>query len=94
MRIAGQKDNSSASMGQDKTESKDPAQRKKEFIRRRRHQADQDDAATKVIQGMSKVAKDAFNSQSVVDEETEKTALGQLSWKAYPMLILNFVLKF
>ena len=85
MRIAGQKDNSSSILGQDKTESKDPAQRKKEFIRRRRHQADQDGAATKVIQGMSKVAKDAFNkSQSVeMDDETEKTALGQLSWKVF-----------
>lgn len=40
---------------------KDSVQRKKEFIRRRRHQADEK-GASKVIEGMSKVAKEAHEN--------------------------------
>ncbi|KAF7636898.1 hypothetical protein Mgra_00003638 [Meloidogyne graminicola] len=84
LRIAGQTTSATTTCISDKDNSitKDSAQRKKEFIRRRRHQADQD-SASKVIQGMSKVAKDAFDkSQSIdINDENDASALGQISWK-------------
>jgi len=48
LRIAGQHPTPSVSADQEKG-TKDPAQRKKEFIRRRRHQADQQ-TSSKMIQ--------------------------------------------
>uniref|UniRef100_A0A915M8J2 Gelsolin-like domain-containing protein n=1 Tax=Meloidogyne javanica TaxID=6303 RepID=A0A915M8J2_MELJA len=85
LRIAGQTTTSATSVSEKDISSggpKDAAQRKKEFIRRRRHQADQD-SASKVIQGMSKVAKDAFDKgQSIeLNDENDASALGQISWK-------------
>lgn len=62
MKVAGQSPHSSASSVQ-ASNSKDAVQRKKDFIRRRRHQADQD-SASKVIQGMSKIARDGHNSMN------------------------------
>lgn len=53
LRLAGQSPASSASSMQSSNPHKDPIQRKKDFIRRRRHQADQD-GASKVIQVCNK----------------------------------------
>uniref|UniRef100_A0A914YJP1 Gelsolin-like domain-containing protein n=1 Tax=Panagrolaimus superbus TaxID=310955 RepID=A0A914YJP1_9BILA len=62
MKVAGQSPHSSASSVPGNV-PKDAVQRKKDFIRRRRYQADQD-GASKVIQGMSKIARDKNMNQS------------------------------
>jgi len=77
MQVAGQSPHSSASSVQGSS-SKDAIQRKKDFIRRRRHQADQD-SASKVIQGMSKVAQLGHSSVHEKDEPPQiKSSMG---WK-------------
>uniref|UniRef100_A0A914HBG3 Gelsolin-like domain-containing protein n=1 Tax=Globodera rostochiensis TaxID=31243 RepID=A0A914HBG3_GLORO len=69
LRLAGQSPGSSVdSLSPGKTSQRDFMQRKKDFIRRRRCQADQD-SASKVIQGMSKVAKDAHEQNPLMETE-------------------------
>uniref|UniRef100_A0AC35TXC5 Protein flightless-1 n=1 Tax=Rhabditophanes sp. KR3021 TaxID=114890 RepID=A0AC35TXC5_9BILA len=57
--------------------AKDPVARKKDFIKRRRHQADAGDAS-KVIQGMSKIAGAREDS---IDEEELYNGNKSMSWK-------------
>uniref|UniRef100_A0A0N4Z6K5 Gelsolin-like domain-containing protein n=1 Tax=Parastrongyloides trichosuri TaxID=131310 RepID=A0A0N4Z6K5_PARTI len=59
------------------SQNKDPVARKKDFIKRRRHQADAKDAS-KVIQGMSKIAGKRNDS---VDEEDLCVGVKAISWK-------------
>ncbi|KAI1729403.1 gelsolin repeat domain-containing protein [Ditylenchus destructor] len=79
LRLAGQSPASSiSSLPSSSITQKDPVQRKKEFIKRRRCQADQD-GASKVIQGMSKMARVAQESADV--EEMERASRPAISWK-------------
>uniref|UniRef100_A0A7E4W5T9 Protein flightless-1-like protein n=1 Tax=Panagrellus redivivus TaxID=6233 RepID=A0A7E4W5T9_PANRE len=78
MQIAGQSPHSSSSSFPGNTAPKDPTQRRKDFIRRRRHQADED-SASKVIQGMSKIARDGRgDAEEANDGSGIKPAL---TWK-------------
>ncbi|VDN08086.1 unnamed protein product [Thelazia callipaeda] len=69
MKLAGQSPSSSVSSLPSSATQKDPVARKKEFLRRRRMQADSQDA-TKVIEGMSHIAgaaRDQLEHESPVD---------------------------
>ncbi|CAI4229081.1 unnamed protein product [Auanema sp. JU1783] len=62
--------------------TKDPVARKKDFIRRRKQAADQQDAS-KVIQGMSKIAGSGAALQAEREEEEQKIATrSAVNWKA------------
>ncbi|KAL3090287.1 hypothetical protein niasHS_006739 [Heterodera schachtii] len=81
LRLAGQSPGSSVdSLSPNKSQQKDYMQRKKDFIRRRRCQADQD-RASKVIQGMSKVAQDAHEMNQSVEKENDANLRPAISWK-------------
>ncbi|KAF8356657.1 fli-1 [Pristionchus pacificus] len=71
MRLAGQSPCSSVSSMQSSS-TKDPVARRKDFIRRRRHQADES-GASKVIQGMSKIA--GAGAQMAEEKENEEAAM-------------------
>lgn len=75
MQVAGQSPHSSASSVLGGAQ-KDAVQRKKDFIRRRRYQADQD-GASKVIQGMSKIARD----KNLTEKEELPGTQPVVSWK-------------
>lgn len=86
MRLAGQSPAASSSLsslaGGSQQQQKDPIQRKKEFIKRRRCQADED-GASKVIQAMSKMANSKSTQESLENEEIERASRPAISWKVF-----------
>ncbi|XGW13461.1 hypothetical protein V3C99_000077 [Haemonchus contortus] len=80
--LAGQSPSSSISSLQSTTKEKDPVARRKDFIRRRKQQTDQEDAS-KVIQGMSKIAGASAALKAEREEEEQKLAArSAVNWKA------------
>uniref|UniRef100_A0A1I7X9C4 Gelsolin-like domain-containing protein n=1 Tax=Heterorhabditis bacteriophora TaxID=37862 RepID=A0A1I7X9C4_HETBA len=79
-RLAGQSSCSSVSSVQSGTKEKDPVARRKDFIRRRKQQADQEDAS-KVIQGMSKIAGVGAALKEREEEQQRIAARSAINWK-------------
>lgn len=75
MQVVGNSNHSSASSVPGY--SNDFVQRKKDFIRRRRHQADEN-SASKVIEGMTKIAQERNNSIANEESPLLKASMG---WK-------------
>ncbi|VDP04031.1 unnamed protein product [Heligmosomoides polygyrus] len=81
--LAGQQSRSSSisSLQSNTAKEKDPVARRKDFIRRRKQQTDQGDAS-KVIQGMSKIAGASAALKENDEEEQKLAARSAVNWKA------------